>query len=425
MSRHRATDRNESVWVLSELYHPELTSTGHYMTLIAERLARHRRVRALCGQPTYGAHGRRAPTREVRNGVSITRCRATAFHKDRFVGRVLNAVTLTVSIFLSAVLRVRRGDLVIVVTNPPSLPFVAALACRARGARLVVLIHDRYPELLVAVGALPASSPVVRLAGSAQRWLLRGAFGVVVIGRDVKDAVVDLGVPADRVEVITNWADVAQVVPVAASNSALRQELGLVDRPVAVYAGNFGRANDVDSLVDAAGHLGLTTEIAVVLIGDGPRRRWVERQRDELSLTNLRVAGPFPRADQSDLLAVGDVVVIPMVAGITGVSVPSRMYNAFAAGKPVIAAIEPESELARTIVEEGVGWVVPTGNASLLASTIASALAGGELEAMGLRARDLAVRRFAVDIVLDRWNEYVVSLDAMRRTPRSPGSWPR
>ena len=88
-----------TIWVASELYHPELTSTGFFVTGIAERLARHCSVQVLCGQPTYSRRGVRHARQEVRNRVRIWRALSTTFDKDRLLGRAINTLTLTTSLF--------------------------------------------------------------------------------------------------------------------------------------------------------------------------------------------------------------------------------------------------------------------------------------------------------------------------------------
>ena len=174
------------LWVVSELYYPEETSTGYILTRIAEGMADRFDVHALCGQPSYSARGLRAPATEVRNGVMIRRCRATTLNKDVLLLKLLNLATITLSMFWNALWRLRRDDMVIVVTNPPSLPFLVALACRLRRARLVLLIHDVYPEVLSAAGMLHPSSFASRLGGRLNRWLYRSAERVVVLGRDMQ-----------------------------------------------------------------------------------------------------------------------------------------------------------------------------------------------------------------------------------------------
>ena len=70
------------MWVVSELYYPEETSTGYFLSRIAESLTDTYDVRAVCAQPTYSRRGTRAPWREHHAGVDIRRCRATTLNKD-------------------------------------------------------------------------------------------------------------------------------------------------------------------------------------------------------------------------------------------------------------------------------------------------------------------------------------------------------
>ena len=122
------------LWFISEVYYPEDTGTGYYMTGVAEGLALHFDVHVLCSQPTYAARGSLASWRETYRNVHIERCPGTTFNKDVLILRLANVLTISCSLFLRALQRIRRSDVVIVVTNPPLLPFVIATVCRLRGA---------------------------------------------------------------------------------------------------------------------------------------------------------------------------------------------------------------------------------------------------------------------------------------------------
>jgi hypothetical protein len=113
---------NQRVWVVSELYSPELTSTGYFLTGIAEELAQVYDVHVLCGQPSYWARGVKASRREMRNGVDVQRCWATTFDKNKLLFRIINLITISFSVFFAAFFRFRQGDIIIAVTNPPLLP---------------------------------------------------------------------------------------------------------------------------------------------------------------------------------------------------------------------------------------------------------------------------------------------------------------
>jgi colanic acid biosynthesis glycosyl transferase WcaI len=164
MKKTREQDRPHRcpLWIVSELYYPEETSTGYFLTKIAEGLASNHSVHVVCGQPNYSAQKVRASSREIHNGVVIRRCWATTWNKNIWPLRLINFLTISISIFLHLIFVLRHGDQVLVVTNPPFLPFLTHWACRVHGARCFLLIHDVYPEVLVAAGLLSPNSRITR-----------------------------------------------------------------------------------------------------------------------------------------------------------------------------------------------------------------------------------------------------------------------
>ncbi|MEO8042253.1 MAG: glycosyltransferase, partial [Acidobacteriota bacterium] len=163
----------ERLWIVTELYYPEETSTGYYLTRIAEGLANNFDVKVLCGQPTYSARGVLAPKHEHHEGVEIFRASGATLDKNVIVFRLVNMLTLGLLIFVSALRNFRQGDKVLVVTTPPSMPFVAAAASLLKGASYILLIHDNYPEILIAVGKSKPDSVVARTLSFFNRWLYK------------------------------------------------------------------------------------------------------------------------------------------------------------------------------------------------------------------------------------------------------------
>jgi colanic acid biosynthesis glycosyl transferase WcaI len=397
-----ATSVRPRLWVVSELYYPEETSTGYFVTHIAESLASSYDVHALCSQPTYSSRGVLAPREEVHGGV--------------FLLRLLNLVTISWSIFFTALRRFRRGDLVLVVTNPPLLPFVIVLASRLRRARSVLLIHDVYPEVLVATGMAGPHSPLVRLVSAASRKLYRTADRIVVLGRDMRALVerkLGTGNGGPPIVTIPNWGDVDQIRPLPRAGNPLLQRIGADRKFVVQFMGNMGRTHGIDTLLEAALRLRDRPEIHFLFVGWGRRKAWLEARVAAEKLTNVTVLPACPREELAVYLSACDVAAIAFRPGMAGVSVPSRMYNVMAAGKPILAVADPESELAAVVREERVGWIVPPGDVDQLCDTIrAAAAAGGEREAMGRRARVAAEARYVLRGIGERYRALFDSLKA-------------
>ncbi len=385
------------IWILSELYYPEESATGYYLTRIAEGLAAEFDVRVISAQPTYLARGTRAPRREVHNGVKIRRCAATTLNKNNLVFRFVNLVTISVSVLFSSIFLIERRDCVLAVTNPPTMPFVAALACWLRGARLVLKIEDLYPDALTAAGVVAEGSLMTRIFDRAQRHLCRFASSIVVLGRDTAE-ILGARYPevAHKLVYIPHWADNGDIVPMARGENGLLAELGLQDRFVVQYSGNMGRTHDMESIVGAAELLRGDPRIHFLLIGWGGKERWLRDSCASRGLANVTILPPLPRGRLCTSLNAADLALITLVQGMLGVSVPSRLYNILAAGKPLIVGADERSEVARVVHEENVGWVVAPGSPQALADAIRNAMGSpGMLAEIAVRARRVAEMKYA------------------------------
>lgn len=404
----------QRIWLVSELYYPEETSTGYNVTRIAEGLADRFDVHVLCGQPTYSKRGIRAPRKEFHNAVAIRRCAGTTLDKDVIAGRLLNIITLSFSIFIRALIHFKRDDKVMVVTTPPSLPFVIALACRLRRSRYLLLIHDNYPEILIAAGMTGPNSWLVRVLNRLNKRLYKGAARIVVVGRDMLELVTrKRGGDASRIIAIPNWAELESVVPSSREHNQLLDDLGLKDKFVILYAGNMGHPNDLESILTSASMLKENEKVHFLFIGSGVKKQWLEDTIKDLSLRNVTVLPPRPREDQVNFLNACDVALISLVDKMLGVSMPGRTYNTLAAGKPMIGVADGQSELALVINEENVGWVVPPHKPELLVQAILDAESDRQrLIEMGVRARGAAEKKYSCDQAVEDYFAVFNSEDA-------------
>lgn len=383
-----------TVWIVSELYYPEETSTGHFLTGIAEGLASTYRTRVICCRPTYAARAVRVDWRENHNGVDIVRCRATRCNPHRLSTRLLNSVTTTVSMAFKAARLIRAADVVIVVTNPPAIPVVIQAICRLRGARCVLLVHDVYPDVLVAAGVLTIRNVVFRLLTAISCWVYRSVEHVVVLGRDMYRIAEEKG--ARRITIIPNWGDTDDVVAEERkADNTFRTQLDFQDKFVVQYAGNIGRTHDMATIVEAACELSVDQSIQFMIVGTGAQRVAVEELARARKATNVTFVGRVARNEIGALLNTADIAIVSLVAGMAGVSVPSRIYNILAAALPVIAVAERDSEIARIVAENDIGWVVAPGDIGGLVTAVRQARGERQrLAEMGRRARVVVEQKY-------------------------------
>lgn len=370
----RAIQRKKRLWIITELYHPENNQTGYYMTQIGEGLTEDFDVKVICGQPNYAVRGIIAPKHEIHKDVEIFRVRGTTLDKNVLIYRLINMFTHGWSVFFNALFKIKKNDEVLTVSAPPSLPFLSAVAAKLKGVEYSVIIQDKYPEILVAVKKAKPDGIFIKFFNRLNKWLYSNAKKIIVVGRDMMDVVklqLDHKIDQDqKLAVIPNWAALEEIEPRPKKENELLKKLGIADKFIFLYAGNMGHPQDVESIIECAERLKDHPEIRFVFIGSGVKRKWIESQIGKKSLENVILLDPQPREEQSSFLNACDVGFVSLVKRMYGVAMPSRTYNFLAAGKPILALTEKNSEVEKIILEEKVGWTVEPENPEILLKTI-------------------------------------------------------
>lgn len=361
----------KKLWIITELYYPENNQTGYYMTKIGEGLTEVFDVKIICGQPNYAVRGTIAPKHEIHKNVEIFRVTGTTLDKNVLILRLINMLTHGCSVFFKSLVKIKKGDELLTVSAPPSLPFLSALAAKIKNVPYTLIIQDKYPETLVAVKKARADSRLIKFFNRLNRRLYSNAKKIVVVGRDMAELVGEqLDGDQNKIEYIPNWAALEEIEPQPKNENELLKELGITDKFVFLYAGNMGHPQDVESIIEAAGKVIDNDEIRFLFIGNGVKRKWIETEIREKNLTNVILLDPQPREKQTAFLNACDVGFVSLVGNMFGVAMPSRTYNFLAAGKPILALTEKGSEVERVLLESEVGWTVQTGDPEELTKKI-------------------------------------------------------
>jgi colanic acid biosynthesis glycosyl transferase WcaI len=247
----------------------------------------------------------------------------------------------------------RRVDVVLAMSPPLTLGPTGWLAGLFRRAPLVFNIQDVFPDAAVRTGAI-TSRRVIAAAEWLERFSYHRAAAVTVLSDDLRANLVAKVKPShrSRIQVIPNFVD-TEVISPGDRQTPYRSELGIADEPVVLYAGNVGFSQSLDLVVGAAAEC---PDLTFVINGDGAARSDLERAA--AGLANVRFADYQPIERLGEVLASGDVHVVPLRAGLGDVSVPSKAYSSLAAGRPVVAAIDPDTEIPRLLAVSGAGLAV-------------------------------------------------------------------
>jgi colanic acid biosynthesis glycosyl transferase WcaI len=377
-----ANGRRPRLLVLNQYYWPGVEATANLLAELCEALTAEYDVTAVVG----AAQGE--PERSVREGVTILRVNSTTYDRTQLSRRATNYFTY-ISGAVRKALALPRPDVVLCMTDPPFIGAAARIVARRFRVPLVVVSQDVFPEIAVRLGRL--RSPLV--VGALRALIassLRDADRVVVIGETMSRRIEEKGVEPARIRVIPNWGDAERITPQPRDNE-WAQAHGLADRFVVMHSGNVGHAQDLDTLIRAAGLLRDLDDLRIVIVGLGARHEELERLAEVLDVDSVIFLPYQPREVLPQSLASADVHFVGLARGLSGFVVPSRIWGVLAAGRPVLAAADDDSETASLVRETGCGIAVPAGEPLRLAEAIRACYDGvHDLDEMGRRARAYA-----------------------------------
>jgi colanic acid biosynthesis glycosyl transferase WcaI len=355
------------VLIISQHYPPDRSTTAAIMSAIADHLAAEVPVLILSGTP-----GSATSDSWPSNRPTIVEIKNRMPAKAALLKRATAELAFMMRAFLALLKHLQRGDVVLTVTAPFTLPYAVAAAARLKYARSVLIMHDLYPEVLEMAGLLRETSIFTKLIRGANSLMFRALNAVVTIGRDTEQHLLRYkGMTREKIWFIPNWATlVARARPVRADNSYRPAQA----RFVVGLSGNLGFTHDPVTVFEAAVRLlQEDPSIHFLLSGWGVGFDQLKGLQSEASLPNVTVLERVPEENLEEFLSAADVWLIPYRQNVAGVSVPSRFYNLLAVGRPVIIISEPDAEAALTVQEHRLGWVVTPGKPDELAKAIRDA----------------------------------------------------
>jgi putative colanic acid biosynthesis glycosyltransferase WcaI len=384
------------VQLWSSHYAPEPTGIGPVSRILATSLtASDWEVEVIAAQPHYpdpSDHPRLRPSRELRDGIPVLRFPIYS-PRGSAGARLLQESTYSLGLLASLPLLGRpplpRPD-VMVAASPSFLSLLPAmLAARTQGAPLVLWLHDLLPDGAATTGLLEAAGPMLK----ASRWLERAAYDaaerIVVLSSAFRDNLAAKGVPREKVELIYHPATLS----IATSSPA--GEPGTPPRVLSM--GNIGLSQGLAPLVRAFEASREMSDRGVVLTITGSGVAATE-VRAEIRSERTRMPGVVDEAALLRELNRSDLALVSQSFDGSEFNLPSKLMNFMGRGLPVIAAVNPGSEVAGLVRESGAGWVVDSSRPELFPQAIAEALdRSDELAKRGTAGRDYAARRFSPD----------------------------
>lgn len=377
------------VLLLTQWFDPEPTLKG--LVFARELIDQGFEVEVVTGFPNYPG-GKIYPgyrikwlQREVIDGVQITRVPLYPNHDQSAIKRVLNYASFAASTLIYGLFMARRVD-VIYAYHPPLTVGVAACLIRMfRRIPVVYDIQDMWPDTLRATGMLN-NQRVLNIVATVCQWVYKRVDHIAVLSPGFKRLLIQRGVPEDKIEVIYNWADEAALT---APRGQLPQAFPKSNQFRILFAGNMGKAQALDAVLDAANlQQARDSRVCWVMLGGGVEVNRLKQKAADLQLRNVTFLPAVPMNEVGTILNEADALLVHLRKDpLFQITIPSKTQAYMTIGKPLLMAVDGDA--ADLVIRSGGGMVAESENAEglMAAAEAMAALSVDELNDMGCKAR--------------------------------------
>ena len=342
-------------WIVTELFFPDEVSTALIMTEIAQKKLEYGDVGVICGpagyEKTYAAQDH-----SLNDRIKIYRVKIPGLDKNKLISRILRLLILSFKMSLSILTKIKKGDYVLLVTNPAFLIILVALIKKFRNFNLTILVHDVFPENLVPAGISTPDAAKYKLLSRIYNFSYRQADQLIVLGEDMKKLMLKKLSSKGKIpsiEVIPNWAN-PDLRPLHIDPSAY-YSLDLENKIVIGFCGNLGRLQGLSEFVSLF-KSAANPHLSLILVGDGALKNDLLLEINKENIDNIHLVGSRSRKEEINFLNACDIGLITLKEGMRGLGVPSKTYNLMAVGKPLLYVGDNESEIDRYVNTFKCGW---------------------------------------------------------------------
>lgn len=392
--------------ILNEFFYPDrFGGTGKVLSDLARRLQDEQdvQVTAIATQRPYRGEELALGSEDNWDGIEIHRIAID--HGDRQdLGKRLRSDIDFMWKSFKTIRKLRPVDGILVSTNPPVLPMAAWMAKKLFGIPYWYVIYDLEPDRAAVLSVVDGDSFKAKLLRNWQRRWLHGADRVIAIGRCIREHLATYYDLKDSQLSVIPVGEDSETVPALPKTGEFRKEFE--GKLVLLYTGNFGRYHDFEHVFSAAEELKSDDRFAFVFVGGGKKEQELRQELELRGLSNVYLRPFASPEDYPHLLAAADLCLVTLEPGMEGLCVPSKFYSFLAAGRPTLALMGSECEVARVIEEEQCGFVLDQPSGSEIAKLLRDCADGRhDLEEMGCRARKSLERSWSSSRIAENYKK--------------------
>jgi glycosyltransferase involved in cell wall biosynthesis len=381
----------------------ELIKHGHQVTIIASGFNhRTRKEERLTGKQKF--------RREDIGGIEFIWIKTLPYYKGNDWRRATNMLSYTFLVIPLGLKLKNKPDVVLASSPHPFAGLAGYTFAKIRRARLIFEVRDLWPQTLVKIGGYSSKHPIVVLLGALEKFLYRRASSIVVLHPKALNYINELGIPVEKITYIPNgvsvgfFSDTGVALPEELSRtiSSLKSQGKLL----VIYAGAFGIANALDTILETARLLQKreTDKIHFLLVGEGPEKPRLTEMAQGWELSNLTFFNPVPKTAIPGFLISGDIAVLAYrnsdLYTKYGMST-NKLWEYMMCARPVVWAI---NTTVNPVEESKCGLTVPAGDSEEMTKAIIklAGLSSKERQAMRLRGQKYIIKNHSVTLLAER-----------------------
>lgn len=342
-NKRSPADRPLRILLITQWFDPEPTFKG---LLFAEELkAQGHDVRVLTGFPNYPGgkiyddYRVKVFQRDIVHGINVLRVPLYPSHNGSGVARALNYVSFAISASIGVILT-QRPDVAYVYHPPATVGLPAIILKALKGVPYVYDVQDLWPDTLAATGMI--NSPrILAFVGVMMKRVYNGASCIVVLSNGFREALIKRSIPESRIEVVPNWADEKQI-DVSTQSSDNRRDSD--DKFTITFAGNMGKAQALDCVLEAAAILSSEPKLRFLLIGGGLELERLKRLAELKGLENVTFMPRVPISEIGQVLTRSQALLVHLRDDpLFEITIPSKTQAYLMAGKPILMGVRGDA----------------------------------------------------------------------------------
>ncbi|KKQ22695.1 hypothetical protein A2999_01165 [Candidatus Wolfebacteria bacterium RIFCSPLOWO2_01_FULL_38_11] len=358
------------ILIVADVYPPEVSSAANLMKELAEGLKKKgHNVWVATTYPKYylpkELEGQKFELFSDENGIKVIRVKTTPLKKVNFIIRGVSQLFLPFLFFFKIKKYIHEKlDVAIVYSPPLPLALTGGMIKRYYKAKFILSIQDIFPQNAIDLGILSGwkYKPVIWFFEWLEKKIYKEADKITFHSDGGRKFLIEKkGVPAEKIITLHNWIDIEPFKNLS-QNISFRKKFGLNGKFVFVFGGIMGPAQGLEFMVRVAKNVSDLKDLVFLLVGDGTEKPKIEKEINDLNVKNV-IIKPFVSKEEYPYLVKDFDVGFVCLSGNNKTSfVPGKILGYMAAGKPILAFLNKESDGFVALKEANCGYAVNADN---------------------------------------------------------------